>query len=454
MKKTIIVGYFLVFVFLSFIFSFSVEAIGLLDNFINFGRPFPNSFGITSLLLDENEKIVGATYDPSRLFIFDPVDKSFSEIASPPANPHTVIWGNDGTLYGGGSGGLLWSYDFETNTFTNLGSIPGGRRIIGLAIGRDGLIYIGTEKEDRHGEEGALFSFDPATGVFVNLGTLPGESSIGYALISGPEGEIYGGTYPHANLFSFDPVQKIFHNHGQPIANQRSINSLVVGSDGKIYGGVQDDGHLFVYDPITHIFTDLGRAVDNQARITSLIAVGNRIYGGTGNFGRSAPHLFVYDIMTQAFIDLGVPVSNDRMIESLVTTEKYIYGGTGFGGYFFAYILPTIASNFTNGAPGSYFTFQGSGLPVNSTATITVNAHLLGTIPVDEDGDFTFLLTTDMADEGTYFVTVSNGFLNVTTRFDLDANKPVREKEGEGSIINVPAGISFTETMYLPSILR
>jgi hypothetical protein len=41
-----------------------------------------------------------------------------------------------------------------------------------------------------------------------------------------------------------------------------------------------------------------------------------------------------------------------------------------------------------------------------------------------------------------------------SVRFTLDADDPVRPQEGVGPIFEVPAGIAFTEFVFLPIIMR
>jgi len=109
--------------------------------------------------------------------------------------------------------------------------------------------------------------------------------------------------------------------------------------------------------------------------------------------------------------------------------------------------------NYQSGASGSYFTITGTNFPSNDTASIYVNGNLLGNVPTQLDGSFTFILSTDNADEGTYFVTATVN-PSATTSFVIDANEPVRIKEGSDPVLDVPAGISFIETIFLPVIVR
>ena len=79
----------------------------------------------------------------------------------------------------------------------------------------------------------------------------------------------------------------------------------------------------------------------------------------------------------------------------------------------------------------------------------------LGTIFTGATGNFTFSLTTDaLANEGTYFVTVSVN-PSATTAYILDAGEPTRLLEGEHETYNVPQDtIAYTDFIYLPVVTR
>ena len=86
-------------------------------------------------------------------------------------------------------------------------------------------------------------------------------------------------------------------------------------------------------------------------------------------------------------------------------------------------------------------------------ATVSINSVALGTVLTDENGDFAFILSTAKADEGAYVVTASVNPA-ASARFILDADSSIRSQEGESPIFEVPAGIAFTEFVFLPIIMR
>lgn len=113
----------------------------------------------------------------------------------------------------------------------------------------------------------------------------------------------------------------------------------------------------------------------------------------------------------------------------------------------------SLTVNYQSGAPGSYFTLTGINFPPNDTANISINGTSLGDVTTNLDGSFTFILSTDNADEGAYFVTATVN-PSATTSFVIDSNEPTRPQEGSAIIFNVPAGIAFTDTLFLPIVMR
>lgn len=434
----------------------AVAAAGTLTDF---GQPVPKNTSVTALLLGTDGLIYGVTAN-THLFVFDPQTKSITDKGLVPGNcPLALTWGADGRLYGGGKQNTLWSYDLGTGGFQSW-QVPGGRRVMALATGQDGLLYAGTEPELDPAVYGRLYAFDPLSGAFADLGGIDAEFSMGNGLTIGPDGRVYGGTYPRAHFFVYDPATGVLTDEGQPLACENAVLALALGSDGLIYGGVQSSGHLFAYDPAPGTFADLGQAVDGQMRIMSLVPAGDRLYGGTGNFPDFDPnaHLFEFHLATQSVVDLGIPVPGELRLDSLVVgPQGTVYGGTALNGHFFSYepapAAAGLALNYDLGAPGSYFSLTGTGLPANSPAAVTVNGRQLGTVTTDGDGRCTFVLSTALAAEGSYAVALSLDPAAVA-HFVLDAAAPLRPQEGTGPVFQVPAGTALTRALFLPLVRR
>lgn len=116
-----------------------------------------------------------------------------------------------------------------------------------------------------------------------------------------------------------------------------------------------------------------------------------------------------------------------------------------------------LSINYTTGAPGSFFTVDGSGYPPETAVTVFVNGLDAGpATPVETDGDgaFRFLLDTAGASPGAYVVEASAGETALSVYFRLRAAFPVRPQEGEGPTVLVPSGIALNRSIYLSVIAR
>lgn len=338
MKKRVTVGSLITALFAVLVWTFSSSAGVLTGEFTDYGQPTSSGGLIGAMTLGKDGLIYGVTCD-AELFTFDPTNVSFSDKGKTPGDcPLALTWGKDGDLYGGGYESTLWSYDPSTALFSSRGQIPGERTIIGLATGEDGTIYVGTQPGTISSQIGRLYSFDPADDSLHEIGGILGASSVGYGLMAGSDGRIYGGTVANGHLFVFDPQTDILTDKGQ-VLETSGVYRLTEVEDGKIYGSA--DARLFAYDPETDAIANKGIPVAGQDLITSLQASGNVLYGGTGNGApdRELPHLFEYHIAKESATDLGVPVKGDEqwVVNSLAIDGEIVYGGTGIAGHFFSY---------------------------------------------------------------------------------------------------------------------
>jgi len=122
---------------------------------------------------------------------------------------------------------------------------------------------------------------------------------------------------------------------------------------------------------------------------------------------------------------------------------------------------PTLAINYTSGAPGSFFTLTGANYNADTAYAIIVNGHDLGDVQTDSNGNFSVILTTDDADLGDYRVMavvappVTPLPPGPVVRFTLNQTLPVRPQQGSGLIIQVPNGIAIQLfDVFLPLIMR
>ncbi|MGB8218631.1 MAG: hypothetical protein WCE94_15140 [Candidatus Methanoperedens sp.] len=162
-----------------------------------------------------------------------------------------------------------------------------------------------------------------------NLGQpAKGKSNV-WALTTGLDGNIYGGTGEGGKFFVYDPINNISEPLGE-ISSEDAVYSLVTDEKGLIYGGTAWNSKLFVYDPINKSITYLGQPIENGGIIYSLTVIGSNVYGSTSDGGDNkyvGSHLFVYNSTTKNFIDLGQPVEGERSSKIISGKDGKIYGG-------------------------------------------------------------------------------------------------------------------------------
>jgi hypothetical protein len=117
-----------------------------------------------------------------------------------------------------------------------------------------------------------------------------------------------------------------------------------------------------------------------------------------------------------------------------------------------AYNPLSLDINYETGAPGSYFTIRGYNFPSNTAITVTANGTVIGTLDTDGSGNLLFLIDSDGADTGFYYIG-TNIIDGPTVTFKLDNGEPIRDQEDVGVTFNLPTGIALN-IIHLPVILR
>lgn len=86
---------------------------------------------------------------------------------------------------------------------------------------------------------------------------------------------------------------------------------------------------------------------------------------------------------------------------------------------------PNLTSPETQGGPGSFFEFNGTNYPPNSSAMVYVNGRSVGSLTTDATGSGSFLIGTSCALPGTYNVTMEvNINASATQTYQLIAGNP------------------------------
>lgn len=88
--------------------------------------------------------------------------------------------------------------DIQTNRVETTIDLPGMSAGQAITAGQDGKIYLG-------GNSGALYRFTPGASAVENLGPVTANARNIFDLDVAPDGTIYGGSYPKAELWRVDP---------------------------------------------------------------------------------------------------------------------------------------------------------------------------------------------------------------------------------------------------------
>jgi photosystem II stability/assembly factor-like uncharacterized protein len=139
-----------------------------------------------------------------------------------------------------------------------------------------------------------------------------------------------------------------------------------------------------------------------------------------------------------------------QTILAIAYSSPYELWAVGFTGFILHYEFnPILTINYSTGAPGSFFTLDGSGFPPDSSVDLSINVFSLGSIQSDSTGSFHFILSTSQADEGFYNITASVN-PRASVRLILDNDSPIRPQEGFYDVFDVPSGIAYAHAIYLP----
>ncbi|HXH09122.1 MAG TPA: hypothetical protein VNP04_05055 [Alphaproteobacteria bacterium] len=123
-----------------------------------------------------------------------------------------------------------------------------------------------------------------------------------WAMVVGPDENIYLGTLPNAHILRLDPRTEKLTDMGRPSATEKYILQLTVASDKKLYGCTYPSAKLIRFDPLTGKAEDLGR-MDTREQYGRSIAASNDgfVYIGVGD---SKVHLVAYEISSGKHYDI------------------------------------------------------------------------------------------------------------------------------------------------------
>lgn len=172
--------------------------------------------------------------------------------------------------------------------------VSGHFESLGIPVRKGGLMgcIVGP---DGKGGESLYFNFNQLSGLLflvqVNPDTGEGrqfnapKGPGAWAMIAGPDGKIYLGTWDGALILRFDPKlpDKGLEVVGKPSATEDYLWQFDIGKDGKIYACTYPNAKLVRFDPGSGSMEDLGRMHPKEMYARS-VAVGpdGKVYVGIG----------------------------------------------------------------------------------------------------------------------------------------------------------------------------
>jgi hypothetical protein len=219
-----------------------------------------------------------------------------------------------------------------------------GSFIFVISVGPDQRIY-GSSMLPLH-----LFVYDPKDHSLTDLGKAAWAEGEIYSMASLAH-LLYLGSYPQARLSTYDPTKPLRFGDSEdsnpkdlgPMGGQQDRpRAMIAGPHGKVYIGSYPDygllgGAISVYDEKRAEKRVYRHVVENQSMASlaylhsvDLIAAGSSVRGGTGTHAtEKEAKLILWDPQEEEKVSETVPVPGTKTIVSLATTQEgVLYGIT------------------------------------------------------------------------------------------------------------------------------
>lgn len=123
-----------------------------------------------------------------------------------------------------GSPAQLQVVDLETNEIDDAVDLPGMSSGAAMAVDRAGRVYAG-------GDTDVLYRYTPGSGAAEELGSVTPSSTHVFALAAAPDGRIWGGSYPKAEVWHVDPVTGAIESGGPGLTGASYARHVAVDSE-------------------------------------------------------------------------------------------------------------------------------------------------------------------------------------------------------------------------------
>ncbi|NED98992.1 PQQ-binding-like beta-propeller repeat protein [Phytoactinopolyspora halotolerans] len=134
---------------------------------------------------------------------------------------------------------------------------------------------------------------------------LPGQTFL-WDITIGPDGRIYGVTYPGAMLYAYDPATGDVQDYGRLVTDTQQARTITA-HDGKLYIGTMTPAHFLEVEPASGDVREIplpdgARPDDPQSSIFDVDVSGGRFYVRVGTDIKHAP-VFGYDLASETWYE-------------------------------------------------------------------------------------------------------------------------------------------------------
>ena len=219
----------------------------------------------------------------------------------------------------------------------------------------DGMAYSSVDNAVFMAAGGSdLYEYQVGGTSVTDIGTAIAGQTI-WSLAAGPDGTIWGGTYPDGDIFSYDPTTGNFHDYGQAISTETYITALDPTSTG-VYFGTQPDTDFGELNPSTGAVTQIAlpSAYAGQAGdVIGISQVSTRVFV-TINANVNAA--LVWDTGSQSWVATINPFGSNTISPPDPANPDIVYyrGSSNIYSYNISTLTSTKLSWAPNAIPGAW----------------------------------------------------------------------------------------------------
>lgn len=245
---------------------------------------------------------------------------------TPRATASVFVIGDDAylccgrTLWNDGSLNEVWKFDSQHDTWSQLDSFPGKRRVKAVAVTINGKGYVGMGCNGKAYPENVLrdfYEFDPATGKWTQKASFPtyATNDLAYAVINGRLYTTMGfdGTSASLQTHVYDPQTDTWTRLKDGEHAYLLTTSFGIGNDLYVGGGYQGRNirYVFRYNTVSDKWLQAASLPQGRVLSNGLALAGKgyvllgRYWAGNENGGRLLSDIVEYDPGQNAWIDRG-----------------------------------------------------------------------------------------------------------------------------------------------------